>query len=52
MYKRQRGDLSEHDEKECGDIKGGFELMALIQCDEISIAYEGQTVVRLSLIHI
>ena len=42
----RRGDLSEHDEKECRNIKGGFELMALIKCDGISIAYEGQTVVR------
>lgn len=40
------GNLSEYDGEKCGDTEGGFERMALIKCENVSIGYEGQTVVR------
>ncbi len=42
----KRRDISYDDAKERRYVKGGFELMALITCENVSIGYEGQTVVK------
>ena len=39
-------DLSLHDAEKRRDFEGGTELMPLIKCENVSIGYEGQTVVK------